>query len=287
MASIEYLDKQTPVKKKASKQKKRSQKRIKKQQNQHQKQQQNKNKKGIPTTFFIIAAGLFIGLVAWALYFFPLLASGSLTASTGCLAPFIALVLGFLGIFFSIILLVGVLIFTLFAIIIIHRNKQKKEHTAANHTQQIEADDFIKIQIQDKASKDLPYLAPETLEKYVNIKDSIVELKYERSKLNATKARGPIKDSIQRKIQHIERSITAKEALLDTIEKIHADLEPIPEHKRLAYTNIIMKLAKLKSKQKIYLQETDLRAIGRLRAVEEAIKEQEDELKRLLGMHKD
>jgi hypothetical protein len=286
IASVEYLEKQPPAEKKAKK-KKRNRKRIKDQLKQEKKQQkQEKNKNKLSIAFFIVAGALLIGFVAWAIYFFPLLISGSLVASGGCLAPLLAFIVGFGGIFFSLVLLAGVVILTIFAIIIINRNKNgrvKKSNNGSTDPNQPEEKDFIKIQILDKASKDFPNLAPETLEQYVTIKNSIVELKYERSKLNSDSTGR----RVQGKIDSIDRSITTKEAVINAIEKTHADLEPIPSHKRLPYTNIKIKLAKLELKQAQYQQDDDFRAIAKLRAVEKAIKEQEEELKLLLGIYRD
>lgn len=287
IASVEYLENQPPAEKKA---KKKKRKRIKHQFKQQKKQHKNNNRKGLPITMIAIASILFIALVAWIAYFFPLLASGSLAASAGCLAPFLILLVGFVGIFFSLILLAGVIILTIFAVIIINRNKPgrvEKASTSSTDKNQPEEEDFIKIQILDKASKDFPDLAPETLEKYVNIKDSIVELKYERSKLDAIKASGSTGRRLEGKIDNLNRSIATKETVIDAIEEIHADLEPIPSHKRLPYTNIKIKLAKLKLKQEQYQQDDDSRSISKLREVEKAIKEQEEELKLLLGIYRD
>jgi len=289
IASVEYLEKQPPVEKKAKK-KKRKRKRLKQQLKQQKKHQKNNNRKGLPITFLVIASLLFIGFLAWIALFFPLLASSSLASSVGCIAPLIAVMLGVLGIFFSLILLAGVIILTIFAVIIINRNKSgrvEKASTSSTNKNQPEEDDFIKIQILDKASKDFPGLAPETLEKYVNIKDSIVELKYERSKLDAIKASGSTDRRLQEKMDSLNRSIATKEVVIDAIEEIHADLEPIPSHKRLPYTNIKIKLAKLKLKQEQYQQDDDFRSISKLREVEKAIKEQEEELKLLLGIYRD
>jgi hypothetical protein len=290
IASVEYLDKQPPVEKKANKKKKRRRNRKNYQLRQQKKQQDNNNKEKLPITFFILAGLLFIGFVAWAIYFFPLLASGSLAASAGCLAPVITFILGFLGIFFSLIILAGVVIFTIFAIIILNRNNLKKSgkaNSASSGREAIETDDFAKLQIYDKAYKELPNLAPETLDKYVNTKDSIVELKYERSKLDATEAQGRMKDKIEGKINSIDRRITEKELVLSAIEKSHADLEKLPEDKRVPYINIKIKLAKLKAKQTRYQQEDDLRSIGKLRDIEKDIQAQEEELKLLLGVRID
>lgn len=297
LASVEYLDRQPPVEKKArqgifnklkaKKKKKRHRKRFK---HQFKKQEEDNDKKGLSTSFFIIAGVLLAGLIAWGIYFFPLLASGGLASSAGCLAPLFVLVLGFLGVLFSLILVAGAIIFTIFAIKIITQNSSKntqKAKTSSENKKQIEKDDFIKIQIQDKASKDFPSLAPETLEKYVNVKDSIVELKYERSKLEAIEARGPINARVQEKIERINARITEKEIIIDAIEKSHDDLEQLPDHKRAPYCDIRIKLAALRAKQRKYQRENDLRSIAKLRDVEDAIQEQEEELKLLLGINKD
>lgn len=286
IASVEYLEKQPPAEKKAKK-KRRNRKRIKyqlKQEKKQQKQEQNKNE--LSMAFFIVAGALLIGFLAWAIYYFPLVASGSLVASAGCLAPLLAFVLGFVVVFVSLVFLAGAVILTIFAIIIINRNKNgrvKKSSTGSTDSNESEEKDFIKIQILDKASKDFPNLAPETLEQYVAIKNSIVELKYERSKLNSDSR----DRRVQGKIDSINRSIATKEVVIDAIEKTHADLEPIPSHKRLPYTNIKIKLAKLELKQTQYQQDNDFRAIAKLRAIEKAIKEQEEELKLLLGIYRD
>lgn len=280
IASVEYLDKQPSIERKAKK-KKRTRKEFKRK----LKQQKNKNKKKGLSTTSILGSITFLGFLAWAIYFFPLLASGNLT-SGGLAASITGMFLGFFGILFSLMLLAGAIILTVFAIIIINRNKHgrsKKAKADSIDKKQPKKDDFIKTQILDKASKDFPNLAPETLEQYVNIKNSIVELKYERSKLNSDSG----DRRVQGKIDSIDRNITTKEAVIDAIEKTHADLEPIPSHKRLPYTNIKIKLAKLELKQAQYQQDDDFRAIAKLRAVEKAIKEQEEELKLLLGIYRD
>lgn len=288
IASVEYFDQQVPVEKKA-KQKKRARKQFKHKFKHKKKQKTDNNKKGIPTLFIILGSALFVGFLAWAIYFFPLLASGGLATSWGCLAPIGIILFGFLGIFLSLVLLAGAIILILFAILMINRNNPnriKKDSSTSNHENQPKEDDFIRIQIQDKASKDFPNLAPETLAKYVATKDSIVELKYDRSELEAMKVNGPMKSRVQSKINSINRKIAIKEALIDSIEKTHADLEPIPKDKRLAYTNIKIKIAKLKLELEKYQQRDDFRAIGKSRDIEKAIREQEEELKLLLGIGK-
>jgi hypothetical protein len=289
IASVEYLDEKPPVERKVKK-KKRLRKRFKHQYKQNKKQQKNNKREKLPIIFIILGSVLFTGFLAWAIYFFPLLASGALASSWGCLAPLALIIFGFLGIFLSIVLLVGAVLFIVFAILILNRNnsnKPEKASTSSSDKNPPREEDYIKAQIRDKASKAFPNLAPETLEKYINIKNSIVELKYDRSKLEATEVKDIMKGRLEGKINSIDRSIAAKEMVIATIEEVHEDLEPIPDSKRLAYTNIKIKLSKLKAKQNIYQQQNDPRALDKLRDVEEAIQEQEEELKLLLGIRKD
>lgn len=286
LASVEYLNREAPIKKQKVKKKKHPRKPLKKE----RKKQTDKNpRKGIPVFLMIMAGLLFASLLAWAIYFFPLLASGTLGASWGCFAPVGIFLLGFVGLFLSLILLAGVVLLIIFTIVIINRNKIEKNkastdsYTSEGLSKEV---DYIKIQIRDKASKDFPNLPAETLEKYVAIKNYIVELKYDRSKLEAIKSRDPL-NRIQRKIDSLDEKIAAKEALIDIIEKTHVDLEAIPTSKRLAYINIKLRLARLQYEQKKYQQKDDFRSISKLRYLEKAIKEQEEALKLLLDTRND
>ena len=94
-----------------------------------------------------------------------------------------------------------------------------------------------------------------------------------------------MKHRVQGKIDNIDKRIAEKELIIASMEKSHEDLEQMPDHKRLPYTNIKIKLAKLRAEQKKYQRDDDLRSIGKLRDVENAIKEQEEELKLLLGIN--
>lgn len=281
IASVEYLQERTPIQKKIKKKKrkKKFQRKFKK----TTKLQTTNSKKGIPTFFLIMAGILLLALIAWSIYFFPLLASGALSASWGCLAPIGILFFGFIGILFSAILIAGIVLFTFFAIRMINR-KNRPAPTPNTKESTAQEEDYIQAQIKDKASKDLPYLAPKSLEKYTNIKRNIVELKYKRSQLEAKQTNSALKNRIQREITDLNEKIARKEALVNAIEALHSDLEKMPEHKKEPYTNIKLKIAKLQFDKKKYQEREDYRAIQKQKDIDEAIQEQEEELKLLLGI---
>lgn len=280
IASVEYLKQQPPPIEKGIKKKKHKRKLRKSKFKKKTKLQTDDKRKGIPTLFFILAAVLTVGLVIWMAYYITMITSGAVAASWGCLAPLGVLFVGVFGTLLSLIMLAGIILFIIFAILILNKRNGKYTSKSSKKTPSPETEDYISTQIKDKASKSYPALAPKTLEKYTNLKRQIVELKYDKSALEKKNVKDP---RVAQKIDSINTKIHEKEIIISAIEKSHTDLEKIPQEKRAAYTDHKINIAKLEIELEKYQEREDGRAFEKMDQIKEKIQEQERELKLLLS----